>query len=497
MKKYVVALDQGTTSSRAILFDHAGVVRGVAQRPLTQHYPQPGWVEHDPREIASSQLGVLTELLVATGVPPEEIAAIGIANQRETTVVWNRKTGLPVGNAIVWQCRRTTEMVERVCGAPEVARMVREKTGLVPDAYFSASKIAWILDSVPGARQAAERGELAFGTVDSWLVWNLTSGAVHATDVTNASRTMLYDIHKGRWDGELLALFDVPASMLPKVMPSSCVYGVTARPGVPEGIPVAGVAGDQQAALFGQCCFAPGSVKSTYGTGCFLLMHTGREAVASEHGLVTTVAASAPGTAGAEYALEGSVFVAGALLQWLRDEMGIVSDVADTARMACSVEDSGGVVVVPAFTGLGAPWWDAEARGAIFGLTRGTTRAHLVRAALESLAFQVADVARTMEQDAGLEIMSLDVDGGASANDFLMQFQADVLRARINRPTVTESTGLGAAFLAGLAVGFWKDTKELESLRACERHFEPVMAESRRQECLARWHQAVERTKSS
>lgn len=497
MKRYVVALDQGTTSSRAILFDRAGRVRGVAQRPLTQRYPQPGWVEHDPREIASSQLGVLTELLVATDVAPEEIAAIGIANQRETTVVWDRSTGLPVGNAIVWQCRRTTEEVERVCGAPGIARMVREKTGLVPDAYFSASKVAWILDHVPGARTAAERGELAFGTVDSWLVWNLTHGAVHATDVTNASRTMLYDIHEGRWDEELLDLFGIPAALLPEVRPSSCVYGLTARPGVPEGIPVAGVAGDQQAALFGQCCFSPGSVKSTYGTGCFLLMHTGTEAVASEHGLVTTVAASAPGAPRTEYALEGSVFVAGALLQWLRDELGVLEDVADSDRLARSVEDSGGVVVVPAFTGLGAPWWDAEARGAIFGLTRGTTRAHLVRAALESLAFQVADVARTMERDAGLEITSLDVDGGACANDFLMQFQADVLHARIDRPTVTESTGLGAAFLAGLAVGFWDSTDELKALRACERRFEPAMPEGRREACLARWHRAVERTKTS
>ena len=497
MKKYVIALDQGTTSSRALLFDHRGRVCGVAQRPLTQHYPQPGWVEHDPREIASSQLGVLTELLVATDVPPEEVAAIGIANQRETTMVWDRETGLPLGNAIVWQCRRTTELVERICGAPGIAQRVREKTGLVPDAYFSASKIAWILDHTLGARAAAERGELAFGTVDSWLVWNLTHGAVHATDVTNASRTMLYDIHAGAWDEELLALFDIPASLLPEVRPSSCVFGLTARPGVPAGIPVAGVAGDQQAALFGQCCFSPGSVKNTYGTGCFLLMHTGTEAVSSEHGLVTTVAASAPGAKGTEYALEGSVFVAGALLQWLRDELGILDDVADSDRLARSVEDSGGVVVVPAFTGLGAPWWDAEARGALFGLTRGTTRAHVVRAALESLAFQTADVARTMEQDSGLRITSLNVDGGASANDFLMQFQADILHARINRPTVTESTGLGAAFLAGLAVGFWKDTEELKALRACERHFEPRMPEGQREECLQRWHRAVERTKSS
>lgn len=497
MKRYVLALDQGTTSSRAILFDSSCQVRGMATRALPQIYPQSGWVEHDPREIASTQIAALTELLVATDVDPEEIAAIGIANQRETTVVWDRQSGQPVCNAIVWQCRRTTEWLEELCSEEGVADMIRSKTGLVPDAYFSASKIAWILDHVEGARERAEAGDLAFGTVDSWLLWRMTHGEVHATDVTNASRTMLYNIHEGKWDEELLDLFGVPASMLPEVRPSSSFFGTANVPGVPSGIPIYGIAGDQQAALFGQCCFKAGRAKNTYGTGCFLLMHTGGEAVESKHGLVTTVAASAPNTEGTEYALEGSVFIAGALMQWLRDGLGIIDDVAQSEELARSVEDSGGVVVVPALTGLGAPYWDAEARGSIYGLTRGTTKAHLVRAALEAIACQVADVAQTMEKDAGMPIEEINVDGGASANDFLMQFQADILRARLNRPKVTESTGLGAAFLAGLSSGFWKDTDEIRAKRERDDRFVPCMDDEARARTLERWHEAVERTMTS
>ena len=492
-KRYVLALDQGTTSSRAIVFDRRGRIRGSAQHPFRQIYPQPGWVEHDPREIASSQLGVMVEAMVSSGVSPDEIDSIGITNQRETTVVWNKKTGEPLCNAIVWQCRRTAAMIDELCGHPDVAAMVRAKTGLVPDAYFSASKMRWILDNVEGARELADAGELAFGTVDSWLVWCLTAGAVHATDVTNASRTMLFDIHEGRWDAELLELFGVPASTLPDVRPSSADYGVTAYPGLPAGIPIRGVAGDQQAALFGQCCFSAGRAKNTYGTGCFLLMHTGERAVESAHGLVTTIAASAPGAQGVEYALEGSVFVAGALIQWLRDELGIIGTAAESEALAASVQDTAGVYVVPAFTGLGTPYWDAQARGAIFGLTRGATRAHVVRAALESLAFQVADVARTMEQDAGIVIDQLNVDGGASANDLLMQMQSDILNAQINRPVVIESTALGAAFLAGLNTGFWESLQEIRAMREPDEHFLPAMDEATREERMAGWHDAVRR----
>lgn len=492
-KKYVLALDQGTTSSRAILFDHAGQPVGIAQHPFRQIYPKPGWVEHDPREIASSQLGVITEVLVSSGVSPEEIDSIGITNQRETTVVWNRETGVPIANAIVWQCRRTTDIVEEACARPGVRELIQAKTGLIPDAYFSASKIKWLLDHVPGAREAAEAGKLAFGTVDTWLIWQLTGGAVHATDVTNASRTMLFNIHTGEWDEELLELFDVPASLLPEVRPSSGDFGITACAAVPAGIPIRGVAGDQQAALFGQCCFDPGRAKNTYGTGCFMLLHTGHTAVESQNGLVTTVAASAPGADGLEYALEGSVFVAGAVVQWLRDELGIIQNAAESEDLANSVPDSAGVVVVPAFTGLGAPYWDSEARGAIFGLTRGANRAHIARAALESMAYQVADVAATMERESGHAIDQLNVDGGASANGFLMQFQADILNAQLNRPKVLESTGLGAAFLAGLSTGFWEGTAELRAMRERDDHFRPAMIEAEREEKLANWHAAVSR----
>ena len=493
MKKYVIALDQGTTSSRAMLIDAQGNAVDSVQRPFPQIYPHPGWVEHNPADILSSQLGALTELLVSNNVAPEAIDSIGITNQRETTVVWNRETGEPVMNAIVWQCRRTAPIIDELCSDAQVAAEITARTGLIPDAYFSASKIKWILDTVEGARELAEAGKLAFGTIDSWLIWTLTYGEVHATDVTNASRTMLYNIHEGCWDPYLLELFDIPASMMPDVRPSAADYGVTSNPGLVQGVPIRGVAGDQQAALFGQCCFESGMAKNTYGTGCFLLMHTGSHACQSKNGLVTTIAASAPGTQGTEYALEGSVFMAGALIQWLRDELQIIETAAETDEIARSVEDTGGVYVVPAFTGLGAPYWDADARGMICGITRGTNRAHIVRAALEALAYQVSDLVVAMEDDAGAPMKALNVDGGASANDFLMQFQSDVLNRPLRRPQNTETTALGAAYLAGLATGFWKSTDELRALRATDDAFEPAMPCSERESLLAGWKKAVGR----
>ena len=496
-KKYVVALDQGTTSSRAILFDRSGHLVDMVQHPFEQLYPHPGWVEHNPQDILSSQMSALTELLVSRDVGPDQIDSIGITNQRETTVVWDRETGAPVSNAIVWQCRRTAPIIEELCSAPEVSALITAKTGLVPDAYFSASKIKWILDNTPGAREAAEAGKLAFGTVDSWLIWSLTYGKVHATDVTNASRTMLYDIHEGRWDSWLLDLFDIPASMLPEVKPSSSYFGETAHPGIFGGIPIAGVAGDQQSALFGQCCYAAGEAKNTYGTGCFLLMHTGDEACASANNLVTTIAASGPNVDHTEYALEGSVFVAGALVQWLRDELGLIDTAEETEQLSRSVPNTGGVYVVPAFTGLGAPYWDAEARGAIYGLTRGTSRAHVVRAALESLAFQVNDLVKAMEADAGKRMRVLNVDGGASGNDFLMQFQSDLLQTPLARPQNTETTALGAAYLAGLRTGFWKSTEELCALRSEDTSFTPDMSQETREALLAGWHEAIGRTRTT
>ena len=492
-EKYVIALDQGTTSSRAALIDRAGRMVDVVQRPFQQIFPQPGWVEHNPQEILFSQLGSCTELIARHGLAAADVAAIGIDNQRETTIVWDPATGAPVCNAIVWQCRRTAEMVERICGAPEVRETVRAKTGLLPDAYFSASKIAWILENVPDARERAEAGELLFGTVDTWLVWVLTGGLVHATDPTNASRTMLYNIHEGRWDEELLALFGIPASMMPEVRPSSGIFGETSYPGLPAGIPIMGVAGDQQAALFGQCCFAPGEAKNTYGTGCFMLLNTGSEARTSEHGLVTTIAAAPPDAPATQYALEGSVFVAGALIQWLRDELGIIRTAAETEALARSVPDTGGVYIVPAFTGLGAPWWKPDARGAILGLTRGTSRAHIARAALEALAYQISDLADAMAADAGGALEVLNVDGGASANDFLMQFQADLLGRELRRPANTETTSLGAAYLAGLASGFWSGTDELRGLRETDDVFRRTMDPSRVDVLLAGWHDAVRR----
>ena len=493
-KRFVIALDQGTTSSRAVLVDHDAQMVDFVQRPFTQIYPQPGWVEHNPQEILFSQLGSLTELLARHNLSEKDIAGIGIDNQRETTIVWDPATGQPIANAVVWQCRRTADLVQRLCGDPSVAKMVRAKTGLLPDAYFSASKIAWLLDNTPGARERAEAGELLFGTVDTYLIWVLTGGLVHATDPTNASRTMLYNIHEGVWDDELLELFGVPRSMMPEVRPSSGSFGETSYPGVPAGIPICGVAGDQQASLFGQCCFAPGQAKNTYGTGCFLLMHTGNKAVDSANQLVTTIAASAPDIGHTEYALEGSVFVGGAVMQWVRDELGLIHTAAESEALAATVPNTGGVYVVPAFTGLGAPWWEADARGTICGITRGTNRAHLVRAALESIAYQVSDLVHAMEADAGRPIDVLNVDGGASANDLLMQFQADILNRELHRPQNIETTALGAAYLAGLGCGFWKDTEELVAMRANDDVFTATMEREQAEELLYGWAKAVKRT---
>ena len=493
-QKYVIALDQGTTSSRAVLVDHEARMVDFVQRPFTQIYPKPGWVEHNPQEILFSQLGSLTELMARHNLSESDIAGIGIDNQRETTVVWDPATGQPIANAIVWQCRRTAKLVEELCGDPRTIELVRAKTGLLPDAYFSASKIAWLLDNIPGARERAEAGELMFGTVDSYLVWVLTGGLVHATDPTNASRTMLYNIHENCWDDELLDLFGVPRSMMPEVRPSSGSFGETSYPGLPAGIPICGVAGDQQASLFGQCCFAPGQAKNTYGTGCFLLMHTGGEAVDSKNQLVTTIAASAPGVGHTEYALEGSVFVGGAVMQWMRDELGLIRTASESEALAASVPNTGGVYVVPAFTGLGAPWWNADARGTICGITRGTNRAHMVRAGLESIAYQVSDLVRAMEADAGRSIEVLNVDGGASANNLLIQFEADILNCTLHRPQNIETTALGAAYLAGLSCGFWKNTDELAALRADDDVFGPTMDRSQAAELLAGWNAAVQRT---
>ena len=485
-KQYVIAMDQGTTSSRCILFNRRGKIRGAAQREFPQIYPRPGWVEHDPGDIWSTQMGVAMEAMQKAGVQVREIAAIGITNQRETTLVWDAATGKPVCNAIVWQCRRTADRIERL-RRDGLAETVRRKTGLIPDAYFSASKLEWILDNVPGARARAERGELRFGTVDSWLIWNLTEGRVHATDYTNASRTMLFDIHKLRWDQELLDYFRVPASLLPQVRPSSGLFGMTEILG--GSIPITAAAGDQQAALFGQCCFTPGDVKSTYGTGGFLLMNTGTKAVSSRRGLLTTIAASADGQV--RYALEGSVFIAGAAIQWLRDELRLLDSAAQTEEICGRLEDAGGVYMVPAFVGLGAPYWEPYARGTVVGLTRGATREHLIRAVTESLAYQTNDLLTAMKEESGLALTALKVDGGASANNFLMQFQSDLSNLRIHRPRCIETTALGAAYLAGLAPGLWKDLEEIRSNWACERTFAPSISQERRQALLNGWGRAV------
>lgn len=486
--KYIMALDQGTTSSRCIIFDHSGAMLASAQKEFAQHYPKPGWVEHDAAEIWETTLEVARGAMAKSGLSAADIAAIGITNQRETTVVWDKETGAPVCPAIVWQCRRTAPMADALA-ASGWAEKIRQRTGLVPDAYFSGTKLRWILDKIPGARRGAEEGRLLFGTIDSWLIWNLTGGRAHVTDVTNASRTMLFDIRRLRWDPELLELFGIPEQMLPRVQPSSCIYGET-EPGLFGGkIPVAGAAGDQQSALFGQCCFEAGDVKNTYGTGCFLLMHTGSEPVFSKNGLITTIAASGPGRI--RYALEGSVFTAGAAVQWLRDELKLIPDAAASEAEARSVADTGGVYVVPAFTGLGAPYWNQYARGTITGITRGFTRAQLVRATLESIAYQTCDICRAMESDAGVELTRLRVDGGAAANDLLMQFQSDLLGAEVLRPACIETTALGAAYLAGLAVGYWKDTADIRQNRQTGRVFLPEMRDATRAKLLKGWNRAL------
>lgn len=488
MKNYIMALDQGTTSSRCILFDKSGNICSMAQKEFTQIYPQPGWVEHNPMEIWSSQLAVATEAMAMLGAGADQISAIGITNQRETTILWDKNTGEPVYNAIVWQCRRTADMIDAL-KEDGFDQVVREKTGLIPDAYFSASKIAWILDHVPGAREKAEKGELLFGTVDTWLIWNLTKGAVHVTDYTNASRTMLYDIHKLCWDQEIMDRFRIPASILPRVCPSSQIYGHTNASVLGGEIPIAGAAGDQQAALFGQCCFDQGEAKNTYGTGCFLLMNTGKEAIVSKSGLLTTIAAST--SEKPEYALEGSVFVAGAGIQWLRDSMRMIKSAPQSQEYAEDVEDTTGVYVVPAFAGMGAPYWNQYARGTVVGITRGCTKEHFIRATLESIAYQTADVLKAMEQDSGLHLKSLKVDGGASANDFLMQFQADIVNTLVHRPECIETTALGAAYLAGLAVGYWKDKEEIRENWQIGAVFEPKMEEENRAALLKGWKKAV------
>ena len=491
-KKYIMALDQGTTSSRAILFDKEGNVVAASQKEFTQIYPKSGWVEHNPMEIWGSQSGVMREVLETNYIRPEEICAIGITNQRETTIVWEKSTGKPVYNAIVWQCRRTSEICDEL-KEKGYDKLIKDKTGLILDAYFSATKIKWILDNVEGAREKAENGELLFGTVDTWLIWNLTRGKVHVTVYSNAARTMLYIIKELKWDNEILEILDIPKCMLPEVKPSSCVYGHTDE-GMLSGaqIPIAGCAGDQQAALFGQTCFEEGSAKNTYGTGCFMLMNTGEKMVESKNGLLTTIAWGVDGKV--EYALEGSIFIGGASIQWLRDELRVLYDAGQSEFYANSVKDTNGVYVVLAFAGLGAPYWDMYARGCVMGLTRGSNRAHLVRATLESIAYQVKDVLNAMQEDSGLKLKGLRVDGGASANNFLMQFQSDILGANINRPRVVETTALGAAYLAGLAVGFYKDKEEIKSSWIIDKEFTPNMSESKRNVLYKGWKKAVSRS---
>ncbi|MGN0812872.1 MAG: glycerol kinase GlpK [Candidatus Coproplasma sp.] len=490
--KYVLALDQGTTSTRAIVFDGNGKIAGKAQQEFKQIYPAPGWVEHDPTDIIGTSVGVIAEALIRANIAIDDLSAIGITNQRETTIVWDRKTGTPVCNAIVWQCRRTANLAENL-KKEGLSPFIYSKTGLVPDAYFSATKIKWILDNVQGARERAERGDLYAGTVDTYLMWRLSRGKIFATDYTNASRTMLFNIHSLKWDEDLLKLFNIPGCMLPEVKPSCGFFGYTDKRVLGGEVPICGVAGDQQAALFGQLCINEGDVKNTYGTGCFLLMNTGAKAVESNNGLVTTLGASAGGRP--PYVLEGSVFVGGAVVQWLRDELGLIGSAKESEEWANKVEDCGGVYVVPAFTGLGAPYWDSLARGVICGITRGTNKAHIIRAALESVAYQSADLVYAMQRDAGIKVKCLRVDGGASANNFLMQFQADILGAKIQRPLVTESTALGAAYLAGLRCGVWPSLSELEEQRECEREFIPDSDGEKRLKRLSCWAEAVKRSR--
>jgi glycerol kinase len=490
MKQYVIALDQGTTSSRSIIFDREQDIVGVSQREFPQIYPQPGWVEHDPMEIWSSQYSVLTEVLAKSGVAPEEIAAIGITNQRETTIVWDKKTGRPIYNAIVWQCRRTAALCEELKKDEALVAYIKEHTGLLVDAYFSATKLKWILENVEGARERAEAGELLFGTVDTWLVWKLTGGKAHVTDYTNACRTMLYDIRNLCWDKHICDALGIPMSMLPQVCGSSQVYGSVNLLG--SEIPIAGIVGDQQAALFGQACFDPGQAKNTYGTGCFLLMNTGDKLYESKNGLLSTIAIGLDGKV--QYALEGSVYIGGAVIQWVRDELRFIADAQDAEYYASKVPDTGGVYLVPAFTGLGAPYWDMYARGALVGLTRGTTRAHIIRAAQESIAYQVSDLVSAMEKDTGIPLQSLNADGGASRDRFLMQFQSDILNKPIHRPAIRETTALGAAYLAGLATGLWKNLDEIRAMRIPDQEYLPDMDDADRQTRLRGWHKAVGRS---
>ena len=493
MAKYVMALDAGTTSNRCILFNKKGEIVSFAQKEFTQYFPKPGWVEHDANEIWSNQLGVAVEAMQKAGAEAEDIAAIGITNQRETAVVWDKNTGEPVYHAIVWQCRRTSEYCDSL-KEKGLTDVFRKKTGLIIDAYFSGTKVKWILDHVRGAREKAERGELLFGTVETWLIWKMTKGAVHVTDYSNASRTLLYNINTLEWDEDILKELDIPRCMLPDVKPSSCIYGVTDSSFFGGEIPIGGAAGDQQSALFGQACFSRGDAKNTYGTGCFLLMNTGEQPVFSENGLVTTIAWGLDGKV--NYALEGSVFVAGAVIQWLRDELRFLGDAKDSEYFATQVEDNGGVYLVPAFTGLGAPHWDMYARGAIFGLTRGAGRNHIIRAALEAIAYQTKDVLDAMVADTGIDLRELKVDGGASANNFLMQFQADILGRSIRRPMIRETTALGAAYLAGLAVGFWKDLGDIKNQWTLDKIYSPQMEGTQREKLLKGWKKAVSRAKN-
>ncbi len=491
-RDHIVAIDQGTTSSRAMVFDATGTPVGKAQREIEQMFPRPGWVEHDAREIVTSVLGTLTEAMHRAGVDASVVAGIGITNQRETTVVWDRRTGEPVHNAIVWQSRHSAELCQRM-RSPEVEKLLRERTGLLLDAYFSATKLRWLFENVDGVRERAGKGELLFGTIDSWLVWNLTGGKVHVTDITNASRTLLFDIHRRCWDEELLELFDVPASMLPQVRSCSEEYGrIEARYFQGVDVPICGMAGDQQAALFGQACFEPGMAKNTYGTGCFLLMHTGEKARASTHGLLTTPAWTLDGKT--EYALEGSIFVAGSVVQWLRDGLHLLDKASESEDWARRAEDNDGVYMVPAFTGLGAPYWQSDVRGAMFGLSRGTRKEHVIRAALESMAYQTRDVLDAMQADAGIELTELRADGGAIANDLLARFQADILGVPLERPQINETTALGAAYLAGLAAGIWRDRAEIARLWALDARFEPRMEAAQRERLYAGWKRAVKAT---
>lgn len=489
--KYILAFDQGTTSSRAIVFDHAGNIKGVGQKEFKQYFPKSGWVEHDATEIWSTQLGVVTEALTQAGIRAADVAAIGITNQRETTVVWDRKTGQPIHHAIVWQDRRTAPFCDSIRAKTE--KIFQDKTGLVLDAYFSGTKVKWLLDNVEGARERAEKGELAFGTIDSWLVYNLTGGKLHITDATNASRTLLYNIHTGEWDDELLGLLDVPRSVLPEVKNSSEVYGQTDAGLLGAQVPIAGIGGDQQAATFGQACLTKGMAKNTYGTGCFMLMNTEGEAVPSQNKLLTTVAWQLDGKR--TYALEGSVFIGGAVVQWLRDGLNIIRSSTEVEALAKTVPDSGGVMLVPAFVGLGAPYWDSYARGTMVGITRGTTKGHIARAALEAVAFQSAELLEAMQKDSGAKLTELRVDGGASNNDTMMQFQADILGVPVVRPKVTETTALGAAYLAGLAVGFWKSTDDIAHQWQVDKRFEPQMDEATRTRLMKKWKKAVQRAR--